>query len=180
MNTEELQELIAQEAAGAVRIGVDRTVARRFFTEASLARIHERTGDSPTAQKIFVLSLWAVSAASLVASLIMSFMAFSWWAIAAAVICPVVFFGFMSASSSGRAGQLGISIVLIASLAVVVIAALPQKAAYFILLFVLSLWCIRLVYVSSTKFYRMYALRSPQHFELLAPGIDVRSSASPE
>lgn len=175
MNSEELQQIIAQENAGQVRIGVDRVLARRFFTNGSLAKIREHTGDAPTAEKAIVFSLWVTSFILLVGSVVVSFIAFAWWGLAAALICPIVYFSFASMSVLGHTGLVGISAVLVVALIAPIAGKLSVAAGLFIVLFVLSLWCIQFVYVASTSFYRVYALRSPKHYELLAPGIHIRS-----
>jgi hypothetical protein len=167
--------LIEAANRGQILIGVDRAVARRFFTDRSIGEIQAATGEAPYLQKSVVMALFLIAPVALIASVVLAFLAVGWWGLLALIFCPAVYFAYYSYSSLGGARLLPITAVLVSVGAIHLsnVMAAPLITG-FAFAFAFSLWCGRLGYSSATVFYRVMALQSAQAFDALAPALWIR------
>jgi hypothetical protein len=70
MNHKNLVEL---EEQGKILIGIDRSMARKFYTDIPLKKIEEETGEAPYFEKIIVWIAFLFGPISLLASIILGF-----------------------------------------------------------------------------------------------------------
>src|SRR5713101_596519 len=105
MTDEEYQALISRVHSGSLLIGVDRSMARKFYTDVPLSRIAAETGETPYFEKMVVLGAFVGGPVSLLASFIMAVLAFRWWAALAIPVSIVVYIVFTAASSMPKQGM---------------------------------------------------------------------------
>jgi len=112
MNHKNLVEL---EKEGKILIGIDRVMARRFYTDIPAKKIKEETGEAPYFEKIIVWLAFLFGPISLLATIILGFWFFNWWGIICLIFCPLVYFAYSSSSVRGDSKMTGISILLFTS-----------------------------------------------------------------
>ena len=117
MTEDEYKAFVAHAKSGTLLIGIDRAFARRFYTDVPLTRIKEETGEAPYFEKIVVWFAFISAPIALLASFILSVLAFRWWAVLAIPLSAIVYFGFAGDSSRGQTRMLGVSIVLALAIA---------------------------------------------------------------
>lgn len=153
MTEDEYKEFVAQANSGALLIGVDRAVARKLYADIPLSRIQEETGEAPYFEKMVVWFAWLSAPLALLASFVLSVLAFRWWTALAIPLSVVVYFVFSGQSSMPRRGMLGISILLALAVGSLFTDFFTSRLApwYFIAV-VFSFWASRLVYSAATAF----------------------------
>ena len=179
MSDEEYQALIARIQSGSLLIGVDRSMARKLYTDVSLSRIEAETGEAPYFEKMVVLGAFVGGPVSLLASFFMAVLAFGWWAALAIPVSIVVYAVFAGASSMPKQGMAGVSVLLALALLGLYLDWLPSDyIAWYTVLALLSLWNARLVYAAATHFIRAFVVRNRRAYEFLAPHIHLREASS--
>lgn len=179
MTDEEYQALVARIQSGSLLIGVDRSMARKLYTDVSLSRIEAETGEAPYFEKTVVLGAFVGGPVSLLASFIMAVFAFGWWAALAIPVSIVVYFVFAGASSMPKQGMAGVSMLLVLALLSVYLSWLPSDyIAWYVALILFALWNARLVYAAATHFIRAFVIRNRRAYEFLAPHIHLREASS--
>ncbi len=178
MTDEEHQALVSRIEAGSLLIGVDRSMARKLYTDVPLSHIEAETGEAPYFEKIVVFGAFVGGPVLLLASFAMAVVAFSWWAALAIPVSIVVYFVFASASSMPKQGMAGPSVLLALALFGFYSNWLPTNyIAGYVLLVLFALWNARLVYVAGTYFVRGFVLRNRRAYEFLAPHIQLREAS---
>ena len=112
MTADEYKEFVAQVNSGALLIGVDRAIARKFYTDIPLSKIEEETGEAPYFEKMVVWFAFLSAPIAFLASLVLSVLALRWWAAVAIPFFILAYFVFSGQSSMARRGMLSISILL--------------------------------------------------------------------
>ncbi len=177
MTDEEYQAMVARIQTGAVLVGVDRAMARKFYTDVPLSRIAEETGEAPYFEKVVVLGAFVGGPLSLLASFIMAVLAFGWWAAVTIPASIIVYALFASASSMPRQGMASVSAVLGFALLGLYLGWFPSNyVGWFTVLVVFALWNARLVYSVATTFIRAFVVRNRRAFEFLMPHIQLREA----
>jgi hypothetical protein len=97
----EHKEVILLEEQGKLLIGVDRVMARKFYTDIPISKIEEETGEAPYFEKAIVWFAFLLGPIALISSIILSFIAFGWWGILGLVLCPILYFMYSSSSVLG-------------------------------------------------------------------------------
>lgn len=175
MTDEEYQAMVARIQTGAVLIGVDRAMARKFYTDVSLSRIAEETGEAPYFEKVVVLGAFVCGPLALLASFIMAVLAFGWWAAVAIPASFAVYALFAGASSMPMQSMASVSAVLGFALLGLYLGWFPSNyVGWFTVLVVFALWNARLVYSMATIFIRAFVVRNRRAFEFLAPHIQLK------
>ena len=172
----EHEEIIKLEKQGKLVIGIDRGMARKFYTSVPIARIDEETGEAPYTEKMIVLLSFILGPIAVLASILLGFFAFGWWGIISMVLCPVMYFGYQGTSSRGGSRIIGITIFLLISVGIHFLANLNAPLITgFAVVFIFSLWCARFLYCSSTFFLRAFILRNRKAFEYLSNYFVIRN-----
>jgi len=177
MNESEYKIFVEQAYSGALLIGIDRAVARRFYTDIPLSKIEEETGEAPYLEKMVVWFAFLSAPVALLASFVLSVLAFQWWAVLAIPLSIVVYFIFSGQASMPRGGMLDISVLLalaIGSLFTDFIAS-PFASWYFIAV-TFSLWASRLLYCVATAFLRAFVLRNQRALEFMGENVHIREA----
>lgn len=173
MNHKNLVEL---EKQGKIIIGVDRVIARKFYTDVSIKKIEVETDKAPYFEKIVVWFAFLFGPISLLTSIIMGFLFFNWWGIIFLLFCPLVYFTYSASSVRGNSKMIGISILLLVSACIYFFRVFnTPKITGFITIFILSLWCIRLLYCSSTLLLRNFVIRNEKAYQYLSQYLRIRS-----
>ncbi len=181
MTDEEYQALAARIESGSLLIGVDRSMARKLYTDVSLSRIEAETGEAPYFEKMVVLGAFVGGPVSLLASSVMAGLAFGWWAVLVIPVSIVVYFVFAGASSMPKQSMTGVSVVLALALLSLYLDWFPSDyVAWYTALVLFSLWNARLVYAAATHFIRAFVVRNRRAYEFLAPHIHLREANSDE
>lgn len=177
MTEDEYKEFVARANSGALLIGVDRAVARKLYTDIPLSRIEKETGEAPYFEKMVVWFAWLSAPLALLASFVLSVLAFRWWAALAIPVSVVVYFVFSGQSSMPRRGMLGITILLALAVGSLFTDFFTSRLApwYFIAV-AFSFWASRLVYNAATVFVRAFVLRNQRALEFLSEHIQTREA----
>jgi len=177
MNESEYKTFVEQAYSGALLIGIDRAVARKFYTDIPLSKIEEETGEAPYFEKMVVWFAFLAAPLALLASFVLSAFAFHWWAALAIPLSIVFYFGFSGQSSMPRGGMLGISVLLALAVGSLFTSffASPFVSWYFIAV-TFSLWASRLLYNAATAFLRAFVLRNQRALEFIGEHIHIRQA----
>jgi hypothetical protein len=179
MTDEEYQAMVAKIQSGSLLIGIDRSIARKLYTDIPLSRIEVETGETPYFEKMVVLGAFVAGPASLLASFVMAFLAFGWWAALSIPVSIVVYFGFTGASSMPGQGMAGLSMLLALTLVGLYWDWFPSGyIAWYVMMVLFALWNARLVYVAATYFIRAFVVRNLRAYEFLASYIHLREENS--
>ena len=177
MTEDEYKAFVAHAKSGTLLIGIDRAFARRFYTDVPLTRIKEETGEAPYFEKIVVWFAFISAPIALLASFILSVLAFRWWAVLAIPLSAIVYFGFAGDSSRGQTRMLGVSIVLalaIASLFTNFFSS--QSVPWYATAVAFAFWAQRLVYCGATTLLRAFILRNQRALEFTREHIAVKET----
>ena len=179
MTDEEYQALVVQIKSGSLLIGVDRAMARKLYTDVSLSRITQETGETPYLEKIVVFGAFVGGPLALLASFVMAALAFGWWATLAIPVSIVVYALFAGASSMPKQGMGGVSVVLASAMLSLYLRWFPSGyVGWYVVLVVFALWNARLVYAAATYFIRAFVIRNRRAYDFLAPHIHLREVSS--
>jgi hypothetical protein len=173
MNHKNLVEL---EEQGKILIGIDRAMARKFYTDIPLKKIEEETGEAPYFEKIIVWIAFLFGPISLLASIILGFWFFKWWGIICLIFFSLIYFAYSSSSVRGDSKMIGISILLIISTCIYFFKVIDiPKITGSAIVFIFSLWCIRFLYCSSTFLLRNFVIRNEKAYQYLSQHLKIRS-----
>lgn len=171
MTKEEHSELVNQEAAGNLLIGIDRIFARRFYTDTSIELIEKETGEAPYLEKLIVFICFLGSPLLLIGSFILSFIFFGWWGLLISPTCFVYWFLFYSTSSVGTATMRVVSTLLVLSIIAHISKLLIENVSILFLSITLAAFLSRLLYVASTFQLRLFVIRNYKAYNLVQEGI---------
>jgi len=177
MTDEEFQALVARIHSGAILVGVDRSMARKFYTDVSLARIEAETGEAPYFEKVVVFGAMIGGPLALLVSFVLAVMAFGWWAALAIPVSILIYFVFAGASSM-PGGGMGVVTVLVGLAALgTYLGWFPSRyAGWYALVLAMAFWNARLVYAAATHFVRAFVVRNRRAYEFLAEHIHLREA----
>ena len=162
------KDIIELENQGEILIGIDRTMARKFYTDIPISEIKLKTDEAPYLEKTIIWFSFLSAPIALIFSILLSFIALKWLGIIFLFAYPIFYFLYSSVSARGNSKLTGITII-------VVIFLIIHFAGFFdnslitllITIFLLSLWCIRILYCASTFFLRTFIIRNEKAFEYL-------------
>lgn len=175
MTDDEHKQLASEFYKGSVLIGLDRMVARKFYMDLSLKHIEEQTGEAPYFEVLAVFGTVVAAHLALVASWVLSVLAFGWWSVLAIPASTLVYFLFGGHSSLPNHRLLGVSLVLVAIVIAMRLGAFPSNyVAWYCISFAFSLWAARFVYFAAGHFLRAFVLRNKKAYEMLSSYIDVK------
>jgi len=172
----EHKDLVELENQGKLLIGVDRAMARRFYTDISLSEIKKETGESVYFEKLIIWFFFLTGPSALLASMIISLLGFNWLGLISLIICPIIYFSYSSSSVRGDSKLIGITILLFLSLGVHAFGVFSNLyITVFVSVFLFSLWCVRFLYSSSTFLLRLFVIRNKRAYEYLSDHLAIRS-----
>jgi hypothetical protein len=172
MTDDEYQALVAHIYSGQVLVGIDRTVARSFFSEVPISHIKDKTGEAPYFQKAVVLAAQFLGQTLLLASFVLAILAFSWWAALVIPVSGLIYFQFTVWSAMPGGGMAGVSVLLGAALVGAYLGWIPSTyAAWYAVLITFALWNARLTYYGAYHFMRAFAFKNRRTYEFLADHI---------
>jgi hypothetical protein len=146
---------------GSPIIGIDRGKAWRFFVETPIEEIAKVTGESPYLEKGIVQSAMVLGPIALLTSVGLSFAALGWMGLVCLVFFPLAYLVYGVYSARGGSRLFGITVLLLISTSVHNYGNLGHSwMTAAITFFLLSLWCIRFVFCSSTFFLRAFIVRN--------------------
>jgi len=165
MNRKEIVEL---EEQGKILIGIDRPMARKFYTDIPISEIKSKTDEAPYFEKIIIWFAFLMAPIALISSITLSFIALKWWGSILLIIFPIIYLSYSSASAIGTSRLTGITIIFVLSIIIHFTGFLPNsRITLSITIFLLSLWCIRLLYCASTFLLRAFIIRNEKAFDYL-------------
>jgi len=171
----EHKELIELEQQGKILIGVDRAMARKFYTVTPISTINEETGEAPYFEKIIVWFAFLSGPLALSSSIVLGFFAFKWWGVICLVLCPIAFLVYSSLSARGDSKSIGITLLLLISVGVHFFGNFNMFwITLFVCAFLFSLWCVRVLYCSATLLLRCFVIRNRRAFEYLSDYLTIR------
>jgi len=171
----EHKELIELEQQGKLLIGVDRAMARKFYTDILIATIEEKTGEAPYFEKMTVWFAFLFGPIALISSIVLGFLAFGWWGVICLLLCPIVYFTYSSSSVMGSSKLTGITILFLIAVGVHFFGNLNSPwVTGFAGVFLFSLWCIRLLYCSVTLLLRNFVIRNERAYDYLSDYLVIR------
>lgn len=177
MTEEEYKGFVAKVNSGEFLIGIDRAIARKFYTDISLVKIEEETGEAPYFEKMVVWFAFLAAPIALFASFALSVLAFRWWAIIAVPLSGVVYFWFSGQSSMPGRGMLGITILLALAVGSLFTEFFTSRfAPWYLFAVVFAFWASRLVYCAATTLLRGFVLRNQRALEFMIEHIHIREA----
>ena len=174
MTEQEHTEIVKLKEEGRVALGIDRAFARKFYTDVSLARIAEETGETIYFEKAIVWFLFLAVPSGFIGMSVFSVLAFKWWSLLILPACWLFWSFYASESVRGTSRARFISILLILSLLMVVTNLVNLSTALFLLTFILTLWLTRQLYILSTFLLRCFVLRNVKAFSILRSDIIIK------
>ncbi len=178
MTEQEYKDFVAKAKSGALLIGIDRAIARKFYTDFPLSKIQDETGETPYFEKMVVWFAFLVAPVTLLASFILAVIAFGWWAALAIPLSVAAYFVFSGQSSMPGRGMLGISVLLGLTVANLFTDFFASKfGPWYFIAVVFALWASRLVYCAATTLLRAFVLRNQRALEFMRQHIHVREAA---
>ena len=176
MTADEHCVLVAKVRSGSLIIGMDRAVARKLFLDVPISLITEQTGEKPYFQKAVVYAALIGGLLALVSSCIMAVFAFRWWALLVVPMSVVIYFINSGLSSMPNRGMVELNILLGFAICVLLIEWFSSiYAAWFLVLFVAAIWCVRFAYWATVQFAHALILRNRRAFELLESHIHLKN-----
>ncbi len=173
----EHKELIELEQQGKLLIGVDRVMARKFYTDIPMSTIEEKTGEVPYFEKMTIWFAFLFGPIALISSIVLGFFAFGWWGIISLLICPIVYLTYSSSSVIGGSKLTGISILFLIAAGVHFFGNFNYPwITGFAGVFLFSLWCIRLLYCSATFLLRNFVIRNGRAYDYLSEYLVIRQA----
>ena len=175
MTDDEYQALLTRVYSGKVLVGIDRTMARSFFSDAPISYIKEKTGEAPYVQKAVVLGAQICGQTALLASFVLAALAFSWWAVLIIPVSVFIYFSFVASSARPGGGMVGVSLLVGVAMLGFYIGWFPSTyAAWYAVLITVALWNARLIYDGAYHFMRAFAFKNRRTFEFLAEHIHLQ------
>ncbi len=169
------KEFVESEKQGRLLVGIDRTMARKFYVNVPVRQIENETGERLYAEKTVVILALFAGPVSLLASIVIGFWFFGWWGIISLVICPILYFSFSASSIRGDAKITWVSLLLVISASIYFFDLFDIKnIAGFSTTFIFSLWSIRFLYYSSTLFLRSFIVRNEKAYQYFLPHLVLR------
>ena len=171
----DFDELVRQEEAGHLILGVDRAFARRFYTNVPLREIEARTGEGPYLEKTVIYSAFVGGPLLLLASLAQSLWVLGYWSALFIPVAAVVWVVVHADSVRARAAMTTVSLVVAATAIGFGVSHGSIRFSWALALtYAASLWLSRLLYVSATFFLRAFVLRNRGAWEWLQGQFVVR------
>lgn len=174
MTEAEHAEIIREEEEGKLLIGIDPSLARKFYTDMSIKFIESKTGEPPYLETILVYILMLGSPIALLGACALAVIHFQWWSIAIIPALMLLWIGYHVISSRGTARSGFITLVTIAVIAVHIIDPLGLGWTLFLVFAALSLWFSRTLYTASTFFLRGFVIRNYRAFDFLEDAIVIK------
>lgn len=174
MTESEHAEIVRDEDAGRLLIGIDRPVARKFYTDMSISAIEAETGEAPYLEKLIVLACFIGGPITLLAAMVFSVIYFHWWSVAIVPVLVFLWIVYYAASPVGGSGSAFITLVLAVAVAVHIFKPLGSSSTLFFVCAALAFWFARVLYTASTFFLRAFVIRNYKAFNLLANTIAIK------
>jgi hypothetical protein len=169
--------LVQREARGEVRVGVDRVLARRFYTDTPLPTILEQTGEKPYLEKGVVMTAFVAGPLFLIATLVLGIFVLRWWMILAGPAAVIGWALFYMNSPRGGARLAVISVLVLLAVALAVLDPLENRRLELLfVVYLIALWLTRFLYSASTAFLRRFVLRNARAYAWLKPDLVIRPS----
>ena len=111
MTEDQYLEIIRLFDEDKIIIGIDRSDARKFFTDLSLSRIQDLIGEKPYIEKATVMTAFIAAPVLLLIAIVQAFFTFGWWGLAALIIYPIIYLGYSADSCRGNVGNKWISLL---------------------------------------------------------------------
>ena len=179
MNKDEYKDLVTKTNSGALLIGIDRAIARKFYTDIPLSKIEAETGEAPYFEKMIVWSAYLAAPIALLTSFVLAVFAFRWWAVLAIPLSIAVYFVYSGQSSMPSRGMLGISLLLALASGILFTDFLNLPfVTWYAFSIVLALWASRLVYCASTALLRAFVSRNIRAFDFMSEHIHMREAGN--
>ena len=167
MTPDEHRQIIKEEEAGTLLIGVDRPSARKFFTDVPRQTLAEKLEEPLYLEKAIVLSSFVLGYALIAASVALSVRAFGWWAFLVATVTLVVWASYLAESSKGATGIVSALLVVGAVLTVYALVDLSWATKLWLFTFAGSIFFSRFTYSASTFLLRALVIRNWRALDLL-------------
>jgi len=174
MTESEHAEIVRDEDAGRLRIGIDRPVARKFYTDMSISSIEAETGEAPYFEKLLVFTCFIGGPIALLATIVFSVIYFHWWSVAIVPILVFLWVAYYAASPVGGSGAGFITLVLAVAVALHIFNPFGWSSTLFFVCAALAFWFGRVLYTVSTFFLRAFVIRNHRAFNLLADTIAIK------
>ena len=170
MTEDQYLEIIRLFDEDKIIIGIDRSDARKFFTDLSLSRIQDLIGEKPYIEKATVMTAFIAAPVLLLIAIVQAFFTFGWWGLAALIIYPIIYLGYSADSCRGNVSNKWISLLLV-GIGIFYVTQGKLFLSLSLLYVVFSLWLARFIYVAAATFCRMLVIRNYRAWLLFNPYI---------
>jgi hypothetical protein len=176
MTQSEHAEIVTKESEGKLRLGIDRSYARKFYTDVPIRLVQRETGEAPYFEKLVAFTCFLGSPITLLLSSIVAISNFGWWSAAVIPVSFIAWLLYAGRSAAGRSRLLGLTVVLLGMLLFHLLQPEGRRFTSFFLLFTLSLWLHRLLYIAATVFLRSFIIRNHRAFSLVYDHVAIRNT----
>jgi len=171
----EFQDIVLREQTGQVVIGIDRTVARKVFTDVSVASFQENIGEVPYLEKTLVFGAFIAGPLALLASAVLAIVSVGWWS---ALLIPagvLTWVGYYSASSRGGARMTFAHLAMLVAVGGIIMAGPAKRDVWVLALaYATALWLGRFAYSAATVLVRRLVIRNRRAFDWLRGSLTIR------
>lgn len=174
MTKEEHLQIIREESDGNLLIGIDRSFARRFYTDVTIRVVEEQTGETPYVEKCIVFGCLIASPLCLLTAAVLSVRYFAWWSVLIIPVGAVSWLLYFGTSSVGTTRIVGISILTVVVIALQVLHPFAWSFTPFLLVLALAFWLNRFMYVAATFFLRAFVIRNHRAFALVHENLTLK------
>jgi len=172
MTEEEFKNLVIRADEGTALIGIDRALARKFYTIFPLSQIKRDMGEAPYMEKAIIIALYFLGWGSLIMNSILAPIVFKWWSVAIVPSTVIVYVIFIGDSSLPNRGWLILTLIMMFTIVLLIFNVFTTiYHGLFVVSLVLAFWAGRLVYVAATYFLRAFVLRNRKAFECVRPQV---------
>lgn len=172
LSYQELQNLHANDK---IAIGIDTSLARKFYTNLSLSEIEKNTGESPKLQKYIIQLANIGNPLFLLGSILFAVFAFNWWALLVVPLFIGIYAFFRSAATMGANMSVINTIIGGVIIGSFFINFLTTMQWITIFIFLMSLWFANFLYAGSANFLRKFILRNRKCYEWLKSDLIIKN-----
>lgn len=152
---------------GEILIGVEPSIARKFFTDSDAEIVKQNTGEYFAIERVKVKIIWLLQFATVLAAIVTSIFAINWYSFIYIPIILISWFFYMGRASIGNQSMLYVTLLILLSL-ILSFVFRDREIILIIWLILTSLpfYFARLTYKLSIKYLRAIVLKNESIFNL--------------
>ena len=167
MDAIEHRRILEEERTGQLLIGIDRPLARQFFTNTSHAAVQSEIGEPVHFQRFMVKGAFISGYLLAVTAIGVSIWAFGWWSLLIGPLALASWFMYLGGSSRGDSSIWFAVLLLVGAASVLFVGDLSLAAKLFFATLAAAFFLARLTYLIAVAFLRALVVRNWRAFDAL-------------